>query len=183
MTYRKRLTRWAWLSAGLVLLWGLTVGPTHAHEGPPFLIITDHDMGPFVVSVWADPDIGTGTFFVVLEPPEGGELPSDIDVAVGVRPISGRLDEAVYPASPQAVRYGARYYAEVEFDRGEMWHVRVSVESPDGGGTVTTEVEATPDGGIGPIGMVVFLLPFVAVGGLWLKAVLRKRQQKTDASE
>lgn len=166
----------------MILLLGLAVGPGRAHEGPPFLIITDHDMGPFVVSVWADPDIGTGTFFVVLEPPDGQELPDDVAVEVGVEPTSGRLAEEAYPATPQDVRYGARYLAEVAFDRGEMWQVRVTVESAAGGGTVTTEVEATPDGGIGPIGMVVYLVPFLAVGLLWLKAILRKRKQHTTAS-
>lgn len=139
-------------------------------------------MGPFIVSVWADPDIGTGTFFVVLEPPDGQQLPDDVAVTVSVMPTSGRLTEETYQAEPQPVRYGARYLAEVAFDRGEMWRVRVTVESPSGGGEVTTEVEATPDGGIGPLGMVVFLLPFVAVGLLWLKAVLRKRQLREAES-
>ena len=149
--------------------------PVQAHEGPPFPIIVDQISGPYVVSVWSDPDIGTGTFFVVLEPRDGS-LAEVRSVRIGIRPVSGRLDEVVYEAEPQSVRYGARYYAEVEFDQGEMWSVRVVVEGADGGGELSTEVEATPDGTIGPIGLLLYLLPFLAVGFLWIKAALRKKQ-------
>lgn len=184
MTDCKRVPRWIRFGMGLLLLCGIIARPGQAHEGPPFLIITDHDMGPFVVSVWADPDIGTGTFFVVLEPPSKGQsLPDEISVEVGVAPTSGRLDEEVYSGTEQSVQYGARYQAEVKFDRGEMWDVRVTVESAEGGGTATTEVEATPPGDIGPLGMVVYLVPFLAIGFLWLKMVLRKRRQNNSSEE
>lgn len=147
----------------------------HAHEGPPFPIIVDERVGPYTVSVWTDPDIGTGIFFVVLEPARGKRLPERSEVRIGVRPLSGRLDEVIYAAAPQPVRYGERHYAEVAFDRGEVWRIRVLVSSPQGGGELLAEVEATPDGTIGPIGLLLYSLPFVAVGFLWLKAVLRRR--------
>jgi len=165
-----------------LLLSGLAALPARfavAHEGPPFPLIVDQPAGPYVVSVWTDPDIGTGTFFVVLEPAEeGAAMPAPSAVEVGVRPVSGRLAEAVYAAEAQDVRYGARYYAEVTFDQGELWHVRVRIDGPGGGGTLEAEVEATPDGTIGPIGLVLYLLPFLAVGFLWLKAYLRRREQE-----
>ena len=145
------------------------------HEGPPFPIIVDHRIGHMLVSVWTDPDIGTGTFFVVIEPADGASLPDGITVDVGVAPVSGRLEEVLYRAEPQSVRYGARHYTEVQFDQGEMWRVRVLVSSEAASGVITTEVEATPDGTIGPLGLIVYLLPFLAVGFLWLKAARRKR--------
>ena len=149
--------------------------PVRGHEGPPFPILTDQRVGPYAVSVWTDPDIGTGIFFVVLEPAEGESMPEPQGVRVAVTPVSGRLPEAVYTAEAQEVRYGARYYAEVAFDRGERWAVRILVDGP-GGGELRSEVEATPDGTIGPMALLVYLLPFLAVGGLWLKAVLRHRK-------
>lgn len=149
--------------------------PAHAHEGPPFPIIVDEPLGPYVVSVWTDPDIGTGIFFVVLEPVGDAPLPAGTVVRIGVRPISGRRGEVVYRAEPQPVRYGERYFAEVEFDRGEMWAIRVEVSGPGGGGEARATVEATPDGTIGPIALLLYALPFVAVGFLWLKAVMRRR--------
>jgi len=164
---------WGQLTAVLLLF--LPIRGSFAHEGPPFPILVDQRIGSMLVSVWTDPDIGTGTFFVVLEPADGGTLPDDVDVEVGVMPVSGRLAEVRYPAEPQQVRYGARYYTEVQFDHGEWWKVRVLLRSVAGTGELTAEVEATPDGTIGPISLVVYLLPFLAVGFLWLKAVLRRR--------
>lgn len=162
------------LAAILVLL--IPAPRAQAHEGPPFPIIVDQRIGTMLVSVWTDPDIGTGTFFVVIEPVEGQTLPHDIAVEVGVKPVSGRLEEVRYPAEPQAVRYGARYFTEVQFDQGEWWDVRIQLRSTAGSGKLTAQVEATPDGTIGPISLVIYLLPFLAVGFLWLKAVLRRRR-------
>lgn len=162
---------------------GVVAVPLAAHEGPPFPVVVDEEMGPYLVSVWTDPDIGLGTVFVVLEPPErGAELPP-ARVSVGVEPVSGRLDEVVYPAEPQAVRVGARHFTEVELDRGEMFRLRVTVDSPEGGGEASATVLATPDGTIGPIGLLLYPLPFVAVGFLWLKAVLARRERPSEAGE
>jgi hypothetical protein len=100
-------------------------------------------------------------------------------VRIGVQPISKRLPEIVYDAKPQPVHYGQRHFAEVKLDRGEMWRIRILIESPKGGGQLTSEVEATPNGTLGPVGSLVYLFPFLAVGFLWLKAALRRREHQT----
>lgn len=177
------MKRWIYI-LGLLLLasWPRAL-PVLSHEGPPFPLLENETVGPYIVSVWTDPDIGTGRFFVILEGPEGQtDFPEPTLVEVAVRPVSGRLSEVVYHAEPQRSRVGARYYAEVEFDQGEMWHVRVRIESPQGGGTLEAEVEATPDGSIGPIGLFLYLLPFLAIGFLWLKAFLSRRKQEQQAA-
>jgi hypothetical protein len=151
-------------------------GPAGAHEGPPFPIAVDRRVGPYVTSVWSDPDIGTGTFFVILEAPAGGRLPARTTVRLGVQPASGRLDEVVYDAQAQRVRHGARFYSEVAFDRGEPWDVRVELEGSEGGGELRLQVVPTPDGTIGPIGLAIYALPFLAVGFLWFEAARRRRR-------
>lgn len=177
------LTRWfvALATAAVVLA---MAAPVAAHEGPPFPVVVDEEMGPYLVSVWTDPDIGIGTVFVVLEPHErGAELPP-ARVSVGVEPVSGRLEEVLYRAEPQEVRVGARHFTEVEMDRGEMFRLRVTVDGPDGaGGEASATVLATPDGTIGPIGLLLYPLPFVAVGFLWLKAVLARRERPAVTQE
>jgi hypothetical protein len=155
-----------------------SVNKLQAHEGPPFPIIVDEQVGPYLVSVWTDPDIGIGTFFVILEPVSGDDLPEIRTVQVAVEPTSGRLEEAVYTAELQRVRYGARYYTEVEFDQGEMWKVRINIVGLGWGGELFSEVEATPDGSIGPIGLVVYALPFVGIGILWFRAFFIRRRQE-----
>ncbi|HZT57900.1 MAG TPA: hypothetical protein VFA21_04660 [Pyrinomonadaceae bacterium] len=147
-----------------------------AHEGPPYPILVDKTLGPCVVSVWADPDVGTGTFFITLEPTPGGKLPDDVHVEVGVRPVSGRLQEAVYAAEREDLSGRVQYKALVPFDAEELWHVRVRVQSSQGGGEAATDVEATPPG-YGRWDLLLYLLPFVAVGLLWLRAISRSRRR------
>lgn len=149
-----------------------------AHEGPPFPIVLDAPAGPYVAEVWTDPDIGTGTFFVILRAQDGRPFVEPSYVRVGVRPVSGRLPEALYDAESQEVRSGARYMAEVEFDRGEYWDVRVIVGGPAGGGELTSRVEATPDGSLGPVAVVFYTLPFLLVAFLWWRASVARRRME-----
>jgi hypothetical protein len=161
---------------GLLLTTGLLLAAparAFAHEGPPYPILVDKNVGPCVVSVWADPDVGTGTFFITLEPTPGGKLPDDIHVEIGVRPTSGRLPEAVYAAEREDLSGRVQYKALVPFDAEELWHVRVRVQSLQGGGEAATDVEATPPG-YGRWDLLLYLLPFVAVGLLWLRAITRR---------
>ncbi|HXO43577.1 MAG TPA: hypothetical protein VN999_19165 [Thermoanaerobaculia bacterium] len=160
----------------------LPARPARAHLGPPFPILVDRRVGPYVASVWTDPNIGTGTFYVVLEAPPGQRLPPRTRVRVGVQPVSNRLPEVLYEAAPQPVHEGARYYTAVAFDRGEKWRVRVLLDGPEGGGILTSEVEATPAGTLGPIGFVLYGFPFAGVGFLWLKAVLRRRDARQTSA-
>lgn len=170
MTIRHLLLRI--LAVGLFLA---AAPPARAHQGPPFPILVDRPVGPYVASVWTDPDIGTGTFFVMLDAPKGKPFVPPARVRIGVRPVSGRLPEVLYDAEAQTVRHGARYYTTAKLDRGEMWHVRCVLNGPQGGGELKADVEATPDGTLGPLGSLIYLVPFLGVGGLWLKAVLYRR--------
>lgn len=146
-----------------------------AHAGPPFPIVVDRQVGPYLVSVWTDPDIGTGLFYVVLESASGAAFTPPARVRVGVAPVSGRLAEVVYDGRAERVRRGARFLAEVAFDRGEHWNVRVIVDGPAGGGQFASQVEATPDGTIGPIGLLVYSIPFLLVALVWWRAAMARR--------
>jgi hypothetical protein len=162
------------LCVGLWLL--LTIAPASAHEGPPFPILIDAPAGPYLVSIWTDPDVGTGTVFVVLDAPEGRPYRPPAKVRVGIAPVSGRLPETLYDARGEPVRRGGRFVALVPFDRQEVWRVRGLLDGPTGTIAVSAEVEATPVGSIGPIGLAVYALPFLVLVGLWIRlAVVRRR--------
>lgn len=163
----------------VVLLLLVSPAQAFAHEGPPFPILVDKSLGPSVASVWADPDVGTGTFFIILEPPDGGTLPEEIQIEVAVRPADGRLAEAVHAAAREDLRGRVQYKAEVPFDAQGPWHVRVMLHSPRGGGEIATDVEVTPPG-LGRWDLLVYLLPFVAVGMLWLRAVVGRRGRRKN---
>jgi hypothetical protein len=161
------------VALGLVL--ASCAQPAFAHNGPPFPIISDQTVGPCVISLWTHPDIGTGTFFVLVNPLPGKSIPTDLKFAIGVAPVSGRLAEVVYPMWVESNRGQLEYKNEVQFDRDEMWKVRLILTSADGGGEATSQVEATPPG-YGRWDLLLFALPFLAVGFLWFKMMAKRRR-------
>lgn len=146
-----------------------------AHEGPPYPLFVDKNVGPYLVSAWADPDIGVGTFFVAAEPPREGVRAEGLAVEVCVRPASGRLAEECYAGRRDGVRDRAQFIAEVPFDRQEFWHARVVVRGSLGEGRAEADFEATPPG-LGRLDLLLYLSPFAAVGLLWLRAASRARR-------
>jgi hypothetical protein len=148
-----------------------------AHNGPPFPIITDQRVGPFLVSLWTHPDLGTGTFFVLVDPPPGGSVPKDLKIQIGVQPATGRLPEAVYSAWLEDLRGQVEYKAEAQFDQQENWKVRLTLASSLGGGELFSQVVPTP-AGFGRWDLLLYLLPFLGVGFLWFTALSRKRRAR-----
>lgn len=149
-----------------------------AHNGPPFPIITDQRVGPCIVSLWIHPDIGMSPIFVLVDPAPGGAIPKDLKIAIGVQPVSGRLPEVVYSATIADQRGQLEYKTDVQFDQQEFWNVRLILSSPaSGGGEALAKVEATPVG-YGRWDLLLFALPFLAVGFLWFKMLTKRRQRK-----
>lgn len=169
-----------WLRAALLGLCLVGITPrTEAHKGPPYPIFLDQVIGPYMVSVWTDPDIGIGTFYIVFEsnPDAEANISTDItSVKIVVEPTSGRLPEKSYAMERRQVRNGARYVSEVEFDRGDMWQVRVNIEGSGWGEELVAEVESTPDGSIGPIAVLIYALPFILIGAIWIRVIIARRQ-------
>src|SRR2546423_619673 len=125
--------REAWSSClvmTLVLVLNLTV-PAHAHDhhGPPLQIIADQRVGPYLVSVWDHPMVGTGTFFVAVKSPSGNTVPDDLKVEIGIQPASGRLPEKSYVAQRESSSDQAQYQVEAAFDAQEIWRVRISTST------------------------------------------------------
>ncbi len=146
-----------------------------AHNGPPFPIIENRKLGPYTVAVWTHPDVGTGTFFVLVDPPTGGKIPGDLKVAIGVQPVSGRLPEKLYIAQRGDSRGTPQYNAAVDFDRQEFWKVHVLLQSAAGGGETYSQVEATPVG-FGRWDLLFYLSPFALVVVLWFRGMSRVRR-------
>jgi len=158
----------------IILAWG---GNANAHEGPPFPLFLDQKVDRYVVSVWTDPDVGTALFFVILN--GQGEVPADLRVQIGVQPVSGRLAEVFYPAERENVQGRVQYKSQVKFDAQEIWRVRVQLQSAQSGNAETVAtVEATPPG-YGRWDLLIYLVPFLAVGLLWAVAIIRKVKQRT----
>jgi hypothetical protein len=119
---------------------------------------------------------GHRNFYVILAPAPGTTLPAENRVEVCVQPTSKQLPEACYPGTLQDLRDRVQYYSEVEFDRQEMWRVRVRVRGVHGSGELVAEVEATPPG-FGVWDLLIYGFPFLLFGALWLCAALRGRRR------
>jgi len=147
-----------------------------AHRGAPSRIIASQRIGPYVASVWTDPEVGSGPMYVVLEAADGLTFTPPSTVRVGLAPVSGRLPEVVHDAHPMPVRRGARFMTTVAFDRAERWTLRLLIEGSAGGGQRTSQVDAVPNVVAGPFVLVLSLLPFLAVTGVWWRAAVVRRR-------
>ncbi|MDP9338517.1 MAG: FG-GAP-like repeat-containing protein [Acidobacteriota bacterium] len=160
-----------------VVALGIFSPPAGAHNGPPFPIIVDQRVGPCVVSLWTHPDIGLGTFFVMVEAPPGGAIPGDLKIDLGIQPVDGRLAEVIYPTRREDLRGQLEFKTEVNFDRQDYFRARLILHSAQGDGESSATVEATP-AGFGRWDLLLYLLPFAGVGFLWCKAVATKRKYR-----
>jgi hypothetical protein len=161
----------------LVVVLLVASSPLGAHNGPPFPIISDKQVGPVVVSLWTHPDVGTGLFYVIVDPPAGGTIPPGLKIEIGVRPVTGRLAEVIYPMKLENLRGQVVYRTDAQFDQQELWHVRMIVKSSAGDGEASADVEVTPPG-YGRWDLLLFSLPFLGVGFLWFHVMMRKRQYR-----
>jgi hypothetical protein len=157
----------------LLLVAGFSVSAS-AHIGPPFPIIENKKVGPCIIALWTHPDIGTGTFYVMIDPIPGKQIPNDLKIKIGVQPESGRLAEAFYNGERDDTRNQMVYKVFADFDRDEFYRVHLMINSAEGDGEAFSRVEATPTL-MGRFGLVFFSLPFVAIGFLWYRGMSKKR--------
>ena len=152
-----------------------------AHDGPPFPIVSDRVAGSYQVDVWTDPDStddgsAGGQFWVMLEPVDRARaLPDDTGVTVAIR-RSGS-DEAWQTARAEQIAGRiSRQFAALVMDHEGRFDVRVEIDGGLGSGRAEAWVDATYDLRPPPIMLVVYLLPFLAVGVLWTKLLIRRRR-------
>lgn len=166
-----------WSRFFLFLLFLCVLNPqAKAHQGPPFPIIVDQKVGPCQISVWTDPDIGFGTFFVLVDPLPNNTVPNDLKIDLSVQPVSGRLAEVVYPLQRDNGRGQVQFNGQAEFDRQEFWKVRVSLRSSAGNGEISSQVEATPPG-FGRWDLLFYLAPFVFIAAMFYRGIRKKRKK------
>ncbi len=169
------MSRFTRILFGIVLL--ASARPARAHNGPPFPMFSDRPVGPCMVSLWTHPDVGTGTFFVVVSPVPGKSIPKDMRYEIGVFPKTGRLQEKFYWTTPEEENGQIHYYAWASFDKQELWHVNLYLRSAEWNGQTSGDVEVTPTG-FGQWDLLFFALPFLGIGFLWFTGMKRKRQRR-----
>ena len=153
----------------------LAPGLAYAHVGAPYPVLLEEAVGPYLISALADPDVGTGTFYVMISLADGTPAPADTTVTLEVEPEDGHRPASSHPAQSQETRYGERFVAEVPFDTEGPWQARLLVDGPAGSGEIPFAVRVTPSG-TGWLATLACLLPFLFLGALWLRGA--RRQQR-----
>ena len=154
-----------------------------AHSGPPFPITSDQTVGPYVVSIWSDPDTtddgsAGGQFWVRIHPASKGQaLPETTRATVTITPVES--EGPVHSASASPVRGDiTNQFAALVMDHEGPFAVRVNIDGPLGAATVTASVDATYNLRPPRWLFVVYLLPFVLVGLLWGRLLIRRRSSR-----
>ena len=177
-----RMTSRVRIVASIVVL--ILVAPrATAHDGPPFPIVSNQISGPYSISVWTDPDTtddGTpgGQFWVTLEPAGGmTAVPEGTIATVSITPLDGN-GRALEGRAVSETGNAGRLFVALVMDHEGRFAVRVTLDGPAGRGQVESEVNATydlrPSRGL----VILYLLPFLVVGALWMKVLLRRRRTR-----
>lgn len=151
-------------------------GAQMRHGGVPERVVADRPAGPYLVSLWAKPAVGTGMLYVVLDAPAGAPFVAPASVRVGVAPAAGTEPEAVYEAHAERVAHGARFVAHVAFPRDGAWRVRVVTAGPAGGGELRAGVQVPPPARPGPLDLSLYALPVALIAGFWTRGALARRR-------
>ena len=174
------------LAARLTIWCGVTfaVSPLAlAHEGPPFPILMDQPLAGCVVSVWADPDIGEATFFIVVEQPSGGPPDTPPGVTMWFEPVSRRLPRTECETRRQRLRNQLQFVARPYFDQRDQWTVGFRLTANRGDSEeLVAQVESTPPG-FGVWDFAIYLFPFVLLGGMWVLAMVRRNRMLQDQTQ
>jgi hypothetical protein len=152
--------------------WFLISSALQAHSGPPFPIVSDKTVHSYKVSVWTDPDVTddetrAGRFWVTVSPAASS-------VVVSVKPLD-RAGETK-AAAAQAVNGDAqRYFTSLRLDHEGRFGVHVEIDGSRGPAVVDAYTDATYDLRPRRALTILFVLPFVLVGFVWGKLLLKRR--------
>lgn len=154
----------------------LLAAPVSAHDGPPYPILVDEELGEWTLSVWTDPDVGTGTFYYYVAAPEGRST-DELRIRAVSFPADGTSPEVEGESEPAESGEPFQQVGTLEFHHRGTWPTRfvVTADGDDGVlGELAYDLEVTPPG-LGAIDILWFALPFLLIGGLWLRVLLAQR--------
>jgi hypothetical protein len=174
----RRATAVALLATVGLLLGGRDI---HAHSGPPFPILSNRIIGAYDISIWTDPDTTDdgkpgGQFWIVLEGADRATtIPAGTEASVSIRPLDRQGPTLTGRAGPVKGALTNQFVALL-MDHEGPFGVHVTINGPLGRAEVESEVNATYD--LRPArGLIaLYLFPFLAIGVLWVKVLLRRRR-------
>ena len=163
----------------LLLLLGRSVG---AHSGPPYPIVSSRVLGAYSVSIWTDPDTTdngkpAGQFWIEIGSADGqATIPAGTQAAVSIRPLDRAGPTREGRAEPVKGNV-TRQFVALLMDHEGPFAVHAAIDGPLGQVGIDSQVDATYD--LRPAAWLIalYLFPFVAIGALWGKVLLRRRRR------
>jgi hypothetical protein len=179
---------WRRAIAAAAVLLAVGARPALAHSGPPYPIVTTQTTGPYQVSVWTDPDTTddatpAGRFWITVKP-AGVDAPAPPDTRVHVAIAPTDREGATVEGDAATIDTDTtQHLVALLMDHEGPFRVHVSIDGPLGHASLDSRVDATYDLRPPPMLMFVFAMPFVLVGFLWIKLLLRRRKRAPGAPE
>ena len=107
-----------------------TSGPALGHAGPPIPLVSNRIVGPYKVSIWADPDstddgTAAGRFWITFGTPP----PPGTRVQVAIRPLDRAGPTIEAPAQSEA-RNASQWFSALVMDHEGRFQVRVTIDGP-----------------------------------------------------
>jgi hypothetical protein len=101
-----------------------------AHADTPQLVVEGAPAGPYVLGLWADPDIGSGSFMFGTG---GRNMVQPTTVVLRLQPPDGRRAEVGAPATGRRIGDETVFVARVPLDAGGSWSGVVEANGPAAG--------------------------------------------------
>jgi hypothetical protein len=153
----------------------------HAHSGPPYPIVSNRIAGAYSISIWTDPDTTddgrpAGQFWVMLAPADAAKaIPAGTQATVAIRPLDRQGLTHTERATPVSGAVTNQFVALL-MDHEGPFGVRIAIDGPLGHVEVESQVNATYDLRPARWLIALYLFPFLALGALWVKVLLRRRR-------
>jgi hypothetical protein len=152
-----------------------------AHEGPPYPILSNEVAGAYRISLWTDPDTtddGTpaGQFWVMVDPSGRDTAPvAAMRAQVTIRPLDRPGPELSGWAEP-IDGDPSRQFVALLMDHEGTFSVQLLLECDGARAAFESEVEATYDLRPPRALLALYVQPFLLVGVLWTKLLVRRRR-------
>jgi hypothetical protein len=143
--------------------------------------VSNRIAGAYSISIWSDPDTTddgrpAGQFWVMLAAVDTAKaIPRRTQASVAIHPLDRQGLTHTGQANPVNGAVTNQFVALL-MDHEGPFGVRVAVDGPLGHVEVESQVNATYDLRPAPGLIALYLFPFLAVGALWVKVLLRRRR-------
>lgn len=165
------------LPRSLVALW-LLAPLAPAHEGPPYPILVDEPVAGLTLSIWADPDVGEGTFYYYVDGPlEGLEIEAvSRPLAAPPRDTTGADWTRIEVRETSALAMAKAPYQLIgglPFAYRGAWRTDFIVRRPGHEGLLSYDLDVTPPG-LGALYLLWYAVPFATVAAIWLRVLVAR---------